>query len=121
MRVSQVRQDGYSADRSAITTWIIPTIGHVRLERLTAAHVRQVINAVLAKRAASTAVRAHSVLRQCLKAALAEGHTVPPSVFAVPPPKLGERGVCGFRTPALGQDLRRELLQAIVPAPRPSI
>ena len=90
IRVGQVRQDGYTADRSAINTWIIPTIGHVRLERLSAAHVRQVTDKVLAKRAASTAVRTHSVLRQCLKAALAEGHTIPPSVFAVPPPKLGE-------------------------------
>lgn len=90
IRVGQVRQDGYTADRSAITTWIIPTIGHIRLERLSAAHVRQVTDTVSAQRAASTAVRTHSVLRQCLKAALAEGHTVPPSVFAVPPPKLGE-------------------------------
>lgn len=90
IRVSQVRQDGYTADRSAITTWIIPTIGHIRLERLSAAHIRQVIDAVSAQRAASTAVRVHSVLRQCLKAALAEGHTIPPSVFAVAPPKLGE-------------------------------
>nr|WP_240161568.1 tyrosine-type recombinase/integrase [Flaviflexus equikiangi] len=90
IRVTQVRQDGYTADRSAITTWIIPTIGHIRLERLSATHVRQVIDKVSAKRAASTAVRTHSVLRQCLKAALAEGHTIPPSVFAVPPPKLGE-------------------------------
>lgn len=90
IRIGQVRQDGYTADRSAVNTWIIPTIGHVRLERLSAAHVRHVTDAVSAKRAASTTVRVHSVLRQCLKAALTEGHTVPASVFAVPPPKLGE-------------------------------
>lgn len=77
----------YNATRTAVRRWIVPAIGHRRLDQLTPADVRAVTEAFRrAGRSSSSAKRAHSALTSLLKAAMAEGHTVPQQVFAVRPP-----------------------------------
>lgn len=77
-----VRPAAYSADRSQVTHWIIPTIGHKRLMHLSPADVRAVRRAVLdAGLANSTATRAHAVLKKMLRDAAQEGYFVPANVL----------------------------------------
>ena len=60
--------------RSVIFGWVIPTIGSVKLEKLTANHIRQVEQAMLAKGLASTyALNAHRIMSRSLEIALREG------------------------------------------------
>lgn len=77
----------YNASRSAVTKWIVPTIGHRRFEMLTPADVRKVANAQRAAgRAGTTQLRTHSVLMKMLKAAHLEGYPVPSRVLSVEAP-----------------------------------
>ncbi|MDN4616454.1 tyrosine-type recombinase/integrase [Leifsonia sp. F6_8S_P_1B] len=63
--------DGY---KSVTNQWIIPTIGTVKLEKLTANHLRQVERAMLAAGKSSTyAKNAHAVMSRALEIALREG------------------------------------------------
>lgn len=79
---------GYNAAASPVRKWIVPTIGHKRLELLTPADARAVAAAQRdAGRKATTAAATHRTLLNMLRAALAEGHRVPPSVLAVKAPK----------------------------------
>jgi integrase len=79
--------NAYTATASAVRRWIIPTIGHKRLDALNPGDVRAVADAQRkAGRTSSTQRRTHSVLRGMLKAAVAEGHSVPQRVLAVTPP-----------------------------------
>jgi hypothetical protein len=62
---------GYS---SVIFGHIIPTIGQIRLEKLTANHIRQVEQKMLAEGLASTyALNAHRIMSRALEIALREG------------------------------------------------
>ncbi|MDM8086309.1 site-specific integrase [Cellulomonas cellasea] len=84
---TQVRPKTWATNRSAVRTWIIPTIGHRRLDLLAPADIRAVNVAIRkAGRKGSTAVRAHAVLTKMLKDALVEGHSVPPRVLATEGP-----------------------------------
>lgn len=68
----------YATNASAVTKWIIPTIGHRRFDTLTPGHVRAVADAQRAAgRSSSTQRRTHSVLITMLKAAVVEGYPVP--------------------------------------------
>lgn len=85
-----LRPSSYGATRSAITQWIVPTIGHRRLVDLTPAHVRAVTDAMRKEdRASSSQARTHSALITLLKAARAEGYAVPPRVLEVKAPRPG--------------------------------
>ncbi len=76
-----------ATDRSTIRQWITPTIGHRPLVALTPADVRAVTSAVRkAGRSSTTAAYAQGVLARMLRAAMVEGHDVPPRVLLVPPP-----------------------------------
>lgn len=88
---SRLRPGAWATNRSAVRLWIVPTIGHKRLDLLTPADVRAVTRAVLAAgRASSTAHRAHAVLKGMLREAVMEGHTVPQRVLMVEGPGAGE-------------------------------
>lgn len=78
--------NAHTTDRSAVHAWIVPAIGHRRLDQLTPADVRAVRTAVTEKRSTSTALRYHGTLMRLLKAARAEGYPVPARVFDVDPP-----------------------------------
>jgi integrase len=88
------RPNTMTATRSAVTRWIVPTIGHQRLNELAPPHVRAVSDAIRrAGLSSSTQRRAHSVLMTLLKAAQAEGHAVPANALAVkaPVPAVNDR------------------------------
>ena len=77
MRVRTQRPKSFATDRSAVTKWIVPTIGRKRLEALTPADIRSVGKAIRAAgRTSSTERRAHIVLIRMLKDAIVEGHPV---------------------------------------------
>lgn len=77
-----LRPRSWNADRAAIRNYIVPTIGHKRLEQLTPADVRAVGEAVRAAgKTTSTGHRYQTTLRTMLTAARQEGHAVPARVL----------------------------------------
>ncbi|NUP34110.1 MAG: tyrosine-type recombinase/integrase [Streptomycetaceae bacterium] len=85
------RPTTWQANRSQVNTWIIPTIGHRRLEALRPADVRAVERAMEAKgRKPSTIARCRAVLDKMLKDAAIEGHTIPQGVLLVEGVGAGE-------------------------------
>lgn len=79
-----VRPTTYQATASQIRTWIIPTLGHRRLDRITPGDRRALIRAIRdAGRADATANRADAVLGKMLSDAVVEGHSVPAPVREV--------------------------------------
>ncbi len=87
----RLRPSTWATNRSAIKQWIVPTIGHRRLDSLSPADIRAVTRAITAAgRATSTAQRAQAVLEKMLRDAVIEGHTVPQRVLMVDGPTAGE-------------------------------
>lgn len=80
------RPSTHTTDVGAVRKWIVPTIGHRRLDHLRPADRREVAEAIRAEHATSTARRYDGVLVRMLKAAQAEGHAVPPNVLGVRAP-----------------------------------
>ena len=86
----QVRDKTFMTDRANIKNWVVPNIGKVRLEKLTAAHMRKVGAAPLAAgRSRSTANSAQRTLTKMLNAAKVDGYLIPDSVFAQTKTALG--------------------------------
>lgn len=84
-----LRPKPWATDASAVRKWIVPTIGHKRLEQLTPGDIRAVADAQRkAGRSTSTAHRTHVTLLSMLRAARQEGHQVPPRVVEVKAPAL---------------------------------
>lgn len=85
------RPKSHSTDRSAVRRWIVPVIGHKRLDVLTVADVRAVTAAVRqAGRKPSTVLRTHIVLIRMLKDAVTEGgHHVAQAIFLLDNPSRG--------------------------------
>jgi integrase len=85
--VVDVRPSTFTTDQGAVRKWIVPTIGHRRLEDLTPGDVHAVSAAIRqAGRTSTTARQAHWTLLGMLKAAVAEGHMVSPRVLIVRAP-----------------------------------
>jgi len=81
----------WSTTASSVRRWIIPTIGHRRLDQLRAADVRAVQRAILsAGLRESTAQRASAVLLGMLRTAVREGYTVPESALRTEGVRGGE-------------------------------
>lgn len=87
-RQTTMRPKSWNADRSAITQWIVPTIGHKRLEALTPEDRRAVANAVRAAGLKSMR-RYDATLVALLKAATVDGHRVPDRIFVDKAPATG--------------------------------
>ncbi len=86
-----VRPTTWQSNRSQVATWIIPTIGHRRLDQLTPADVRAVERAMeSAGRRPSTVSRCRAVLDKMLRDAIVEGHAVPQAVTMVDGVAAGE-------------------------------
>lgn len=84
------RPKTYASAASALRQWVIPTIGHRKLEHLTPADVRAVRAAVeKASKSASTAYAAHSALRRLVMAARQENIPVPVNVTETKAPGKG--------------------------------
>ena len=90
LKKSSLRPKAYAAARSPIQQWIIPTIGHRRLDLLTPADVRAVTEAQRkAGRSASYRRETVRLLVQLLTDAVTEGHTVPQRILHTRMPKAG--------------------------------
>jgi len=74
----ELRPSAYNATRSQMRQWVIPTIGHKRLDRLSPPDVRAVSSAMdRAGLATSSIRRAHGELVRMLGDAYKDGHQVP--------------------------------------------
>ncbi|OJX68317.1 MAG: hypothetical protein BGO95_00990 [Micrococcales bacterium 73-13] len=72
-----VRPGTYVSDRSAVSRWIVPTLGYLRLDALAPADIRKVASAQEeAGLALPTMQRTHAVLGKILADAVAEGYQV---------------------------------------------
>lgn len=88
---TRLRPTTWATNRSAVRVWIVPTIGHKRLDTLTPGDIRAVTHAILAAgRTTATAQRAQVVLERMLREAIIEGHNVPQRVLMVEGPAAGE-------------------------------
>ena len=89
-RQRTVRPGTFIADRSAVRKWIIPTIGHRRLDALSPADIRLVASKQEdAGLALPSIQRTHAVLSKLLTDAVAEGYLVPQRVRETPGPGNG--------------------------------
>lgn len=72
-----VRPGTFVSDRSAVRRWIVPTVGHLRLDALTPADIRKVATSQEdSGLALATMQRTHAVLGKILTDAVAEGYQV---------------------------------------------
>ncbi|MCV2395900.1 site-specific integrase [Actinotalea sp. M2MS4P-6] len=77
----------YATEASVVRRWLIPTIGHKELARLTPADVRAVTTAIRkAGKSSTTAAYAQGTLTRMLRAAIVEGHQVPERLLHVQAP-----------------------------------
>lgn len=87
IHAAKVRPSTYTTDAGAVRKWIVPTIGAKRLDTLTPGDVRAVHVAIRKAGLTSTTARhAHWTLIGMLKAALLDGHRVPPNALLVNAP-----------------------------------
>lgn len=87
----QLSPRGYNAAASSVRRWIVPTIGHRRLDVLTPADLRAVADAQRqAGRKEATAAATHRTLLNMLRSAIVEGHQVPQRVLLVPAPRTAK-------------------------------
>lgn len=88
-----LRPKSWATDRSQVNNWIVPAIGHRRLDQLGPADVRAVHRAMRdAGGAPSSIRRAHAVLAKMLKDAILSGHKVPQGALLVDGPDVGDAG-----------------------------
>ena len=88
-----LRPGAWATDRSQVNNWIVPAIGHRRLDQLGPADVRAVHRAMhTAGGAPSSIRRAHAVLGKMLKDAILAGHRVPQGALLVDGPGVGTAG-----------------------------
>lgn len=85
-----LRPSSFTATRSAVTQWIIPTIGHRKLADVSAADIRKVHTAMTKNgKRPSTVTRTHAVTMKLLKDARRDGHPVTAAATDVAPPSAG--------------------------------
>lgn len=90
-RRTKIRATPWKTDASAVKVWIVPTIGHKRLDQLTPADIKAVNTAGRkAGRAGSTRLRTHVTLTSMLREAMIDGHAVPGRVLLVDGPSISE-------------------------------
>lgn len=86
IRVRELSPKGYNAAANPIKNWVIPAIGHKRLEQLTPRDIRAVQDAQ--RKAGRQPADTHRALLTMLRTAVGEGHHVPSSVLAVKAPRV---------------------------------
>lgn len=78
MRIRTVRPKTAATEQSLMRRWVIPTLGRVKLEALSPAHMRTLTSHMIDSGCSTTTARTtQRVLQQALKAAIVEGHQVP--------------------------------------------
>lgn len=89
-RQRTVRPGTFVSDRSAVRRWIVPAIGHLRLDCLTPSDIRKVAATQEdAGLALATMQRTHAVLRKLLSDAVADGYQVCQRARETASPGLG--------------------------------
>jgi integrase len=88
IRVRDLSPKGYNAAANPVRNWVVPAIGHRRLDALTPADVRAVHTACRA--AGRDPADVHRAMRTMLNRAAEEGHHIPTSVLKVKAPKSGK-------------------------------
>ena len=84
------RPGTFVSDRSAVRRWIVPTIGHLRLDSLTPSDIRRVATTQEESGLAiATMQRTHAVLRKLLSDAVADGYQVCQRARETPGPGQG--------------------------------
>lgn len=84
----RLRPNSYTSTASAVSRWIVPTIGHKRFDQLTPGDVRAVTAAMRrAELATSSQRRCHSVLMTFLRGAQLEGYPITERLLAVEGPE----------------------------------
>lgn len=84
-RVHELSPKGYNAAANPLRNWVIPTIGHRRLDQLGPDDIRDVHNAC--RKGGRSTGDVHRALHTMLQDALANGHPIAPSALAVGAPK----------------------------------
>lgn len=102
---AEIRPKSYAAYKSTVDGWIIPLIGHHKIDSLTADHVRHMFKEIqstpkahglrgkkdlpagAAMVGADTAIKAHAVLSSALKTAMREGKATRNVCEMVDPPR----------------------------------
>lgn len=108
-----VRPGTYVSDRSAVDRWIVPTIGHLKLDELAPSDVRKVASTQEdSALALPTMQRTHAVLRKILSDAVAEGYHVPQRAR-----ETGGPGVGPSLRQALSSDDAMRILAVVVHRP----
>lgn len=98
----KARPKTFATDASTVRRWFTPTIGHRRLDALTPADVRAVMQSMReADLKPSSMIRAHGCLMTMLRAAMLEGHRVPERVLLTPKPNRGETDRDAMTVPQL--------------------
>jgi len=87
MRVTDMAPKGYNALANPIRNWVIPTIGHKRLDQLEPDDIRAV--AAKQRAAGRKPHDTHRAMMTMLRAAVLEGHSVPGRALAAKAPKAG--------------------------------
>lgn len=88
VRSDELRPKAYTTVESQARRWIIPTLGHVRVDRLTPGDVRRLSRAILdAGRTSTTSASCQGALQQALRDARREGYEVPEAVLLVQRPR----------------------------------
>lgn len=88
IKQKELSPNGYAALVSPLRKWVVPTIGHKRLTALSPSDVRAVEDAQRAvDRKGTTCAATQRALFNMLRAAIAEGHAVPPRVLMAKTPK----------------------------------
>lgn len=83
---TEIRPSAYETDKAAMS-WVVGTLGSIRLEDLTPEDVREVAARLRsARKSTSTALRYQGSLMRMLKAAIHDGYTVPPNVLLAKKP-----------------------------------
>jgi integrase len=87
MKERELRPKAYSAARTYVRVWIVPTIGRKRLTALSPPDVRALDEAMRkADKAPATRLGAHRTLLNMLRDATREGHPIPQSVLLAKAP-----------------------------------
>lgn len=83
--------NGYNAAASPLKKWVIPTIGHKKLDMLTPGDLRAVAKAQYEKgRKTSTADATQRAFMTALNRAVQEGYSVPMNVLKMPKPGMSK-------------------------------
>lgn len=107
------RPGTYVSDRSAVNRWIVPTLGHLRLDSLAPADIRKVaLTQESAGLALPTMQRTHAVLGKILADAVAEGYDVSQRARETDGPGVGPSS-----RQALSVEAAMRVLATVTPRP----